>query len=232
MQVESDPFELVSSLQNVMESIRTLFLVLLLSQVLLSLVDADPEPSTIQTYTYHPEEQGSTLTSAAEPSLYPTDQQNSSAGTGSSRGDCLIDTELGLIAVGSAGGLIVCLIVAVVVLVAQICILQRRVYVPRTSRSNMDLVSAAGYWATDRAETGGLVGPCDASVMLEEVRADSSTEEERQEEVPEAGQEAGAPLKEGATAGPQEEGPQMQGSTSRESCLEALRDLENMPLVV
>ncbi|KAI3353940.1 hypothetical protein L3Q82_005138 [Scortum barcoo] len=34
----------------------------------------------------------------------------------------------------------------------------------------MDLVSGAGYWGTDRQEVGGLVGPCDASVILEELQ--------------------------------------------------------------
>lgn len=156
------------------------------------------------------------------------------ADNNNTRGDCLIDTEMGLIAIGSAGGLIVCLLVATVVLACQVCHIQRRVYAPRTSRSNMDLLSGAGYWGTDRPGVMGLVGPCDASVMLEEVRADSKMEKERQADIREAREEAGGGL-EGATAmasKPEEKACQMQSSSSRDSCLEVPRDLEDMPLVV
>ncbi|XP_062274455.1 uncharacterized protein LOC133979932 [Scomber scombrus] len=149
--------------------------------------------------------------------------------------DCLIDTEMGLIAIGSAGGLIMCLLVATVVLACQVCQLQRRVNAPRTSRSNLDLVSGTGYWGTDLPEVEGLVGPCDASVMLEEVRADSRMEEDRQPEIEEPYEGAEAGFEEGATAmafDPEEKASQMQSSSSRDSCLEIPRDLENMPLVV
>lgn len=168
-----------------------------------------------------------------ESSFTPSDDKNFTDSINGTRADCLIDTEMGLIAIGSAGGLIVCLLVATMVLACQVCQLQRRVYVPRTSRSNMDLVSGTGYWGTDRPEIGGLVGPCDTSVMLEEVRADSKMEEERQAEIQEAMEEAG--LEEGATAmafDPEDKASQMKSSSSRDSCLEVPRDLEDMPLVV
>lgn len=158
--------------------------------------------------------------------------------TNMTRAECLMDTQLGLIALGSAGGLIVCLLVTTVVLACQICQLQRRVYLPRSSRSNMDLVGTADYWGPDQAEAGGLVGPCDTSVMLEELGADSRIERERQDEFQELREEVVAELEEeeGATAVPllssEAQGGQMLSSASRDSCLEVPRDLEDMPLVV
>ncbi len=210
----------------------SLWLFLLLNQLLFYPTDADY--STMQPYKTEDQSVGST--NAVEPTHNTIDRINSpDADTNGTRADCLIDTEMGLIAIGSAGGLIVCLLVATVVLACQVCHIQRRVYAPRTSRSNMDLVSGAGYWGTDRPEVGGLVGPCDASVMLEEVRADSKMEEERQAGIQEARQEAEVGLEEGAMGmafNPEEKACQMQSSSSRDSCLEVPRDLEDMPLVV
>lgn len=205
-----------------MEGSKTLWLFLLLNYLPLCPADVDTNLSTTQLYS----------SLAVETNLTTTEDKNSINGT---NGNCLIDTEMGLIAIGSAGGLIVCLMAATVVLACQVCSLQRQVYVPRTSRSNMDLVSSTGYWGTDQPEMAGLVGPCDASVMLEEVRADSKMEEERQAEMQEAMEEAEAGLKEGATAmayDPEEKQSLMQSSNSRDSCLEVPRDLEDMPLVV
>lgn len=217
-----------------MEGTRTLWLFLLLSQLLFCPSNANRDLSTTHTYSSQSEDHGGSSTPPVELSITTTDHASSANDTDGTRADCLIDTEMGLIAVGSAGGLIVCLLVATVVLACQVYQLQHRVYVPRTSRSNMDLVSSTGYWGTDRPEIGGLVGPCDTSVMLEEVGADSKMAEERQAEIQEAMEEAGAGLEEGATAmafDPEKAG-QMQTSSSRDSCLEVPRDLENMPLVV
>ncbi|XP_031694186.1 uncharacterized protein LOC116376837 [Anarrhichthys ocellatus] len=216
-----------------MEGTRTsLWLFLLLNQLPLCPTDAGRNLLTVQ--PYETEDQGGNSTPAVEHSLTTTGRTNSlDADTDGTRADCLIDTEMGLIALGSAGGLIVCLLVATVVLACQVCLIQRRVYAPRSSRSNMDLVSGTGYWGVDQQEAGGLVGPCDASVMLEEVRADSEMEDERQAEIREAREEAGAGLERGATAMSLEEKVgQMQSSSSRDSCLEIPRDLEDMPLVV
>lgn len=102
----------------------------------------------------------------------------------------------------------------------------------------MDLVSGADHWGIDQPEVGGLVGPCDASVMLEEVRADrkcqdAKMEENRDAEIQEAREETGAGLEEGATG--TDFDPETKGYTmlsSRDSCLEVPRDLEDMPLVV
>ncbi|XP_044057172.1 uncharacterized protein LOC122878447 [Siniperca chuatsi] len=220
-----------------MEGTRSsLWLFLLLSQLLFCPIDADQDRSTMQPYLYNTEDQGGSSTPAVVPILTTTDHTNSpDTDSNGTRADCLINTEMGLIAIGSAGGLIVCLLVATVVLACQVCHIQHRVYAPRTSRSNMDLVSGAVYWGIDRPEVGGLVGPCDASVMLEEVRADSKMEEERQAEIQEAREEAGAGLEEGATAMAfdiEEKACQMQSSSCRDSCLEVPRDLEDMPLVV
>lgn len=144
--------------------------------------------------------------------------------------DCLIDTELGLIAIGSAGGLIFCLLVSTIVLACQVYHIQHRIYVPRTSRSNVDLVSGTCYWEADQAEAQGLVGPCDASVMLEEVRAENEgdSHEENREEPGTGREEQGAAtnFNSGEKMG------QLSTSRSRDSCLEVLKDLEDMPLVV
>ncbi|XP_069022648.1 uncharacterized protein [Embiotoca jacksoni] len=218
-----------------MDVLRTLWLFLLLSQLPLRPTDADPstDPSTDPMFSSEPDGGGS-LTTTAEARLTTTDHRNFTNNTDGSCAGCLIDTEMGLIAVGSAGGLIVCLLVAVVVLAWQVWHLQRRIQIPRTSRSNMDLVSSTGYWGADRQEMGGLVGPCDSSVILEEVRADSRKEEESRAEL-EAMEEAGPLLGEGGEAmgfDPEENAEPMQSSSSRDSCSEIPRDLENMPLVV
>lgn len=144
--------------------------------------------------------------------------------------DCLIDTELGLIAIGSAGGLIFCLLVSTIVLACQVYHIQHRIYIPRASRSNVDLVSGTCYWEADQAEAQGLVGPCDASVMLEEVRAENEEDlhEENREEPGTGREEQGVAtnFNSGEKMG------QMSTSRSRDSCLEVLKDLEDMPLVV
>lgn len=221
--------------QSTMESTRT-FLWLFLLLNLLLFCPADSDLSTTQPYLYKTEDYVGSSTPALEPTLATTDHTNSfDTDTNGTHGNCLIDTEMGLIAIGSAGGLLVCLLVATVVLACQVCNIQHRVYNPRISRSNMDLVSSAGYWGINRPEVGGLVGPCDASVMLEEVRADSKMEEDRQAEIQEAGEEAGPGLEEGAMAlsfDPEEKACYMPSSISRDSCLEVPRDLEDMPLVV
>lgn len=179
------------------------------------------QPSLTQT-----QDHGGNPTPASEASLTTTDH-TPDAGTNDTRGNCLIDTEMGLIAIGSAGGLIVCLLIATVVLACQVYKTQHRVYAPRSSRSNMDLVSGTSY------EVGGLVGPCDASVMLEEMRADSNLEDESQAEIRSAQEETGGGLEEGATAmGFDHEEKACYSSSSRDSCLEVPRDLEDMPLVV
>ncbi|XP_049432795.1 uncharacterized protein LOC125889112 [Epinephelus fuscoguttatus] len=220
-----------------MEGTRTsLWLFLLLNQLPFCPTDADQDLSTLQPNSYKTEDQGGSSVPAVEPSFTTIGHTNSpDTESNGTRADCLIDTEMGLIAIGSAGGLIVCLLVATVALACQVCLIQRRVYAPRTSRSNMDLVSGTGYWGTDRPEVRGLVGPCDASVMLEEVRSDSKMEEERQAEIPEAKEEGNAGLERGAMAmafDPEEKASQMQSSCSKDSCLEVPRDLEDMPLVV
>lgn len=220
-----------------MEGSRTsLCLFLLLTQLPFCTTDADKDLSTMQPSLTQTQDHGGNPTPASEASLTTIDRTNSpDAGTNDTRGNCLIDTEMGLIALGSAGGLIVCLLIATVVLACQVYKIQHRVYAPRPSRSNMDLVSGAGYWGTDRPEVGGLVGPCDASVMLEEVRADSKLEDESQAEIRSAREETGGGLEEGATPtgfDPEEKACYMPSSSSRDSCLEVPRDLEDMPLVV
>lgn len=157
----------------------------------------------------------------------------------------------------SVGSLVVFLLASILVLACQVCRLQRRRSSGRQTRSNVDLVSGTGYWgAGTQAEGGGIVGPCDASVMLEEVKAQdeqpkkeavSSFDEFESEEgsevlvTPESRAQSGitvAPVGELVEIGdtnpipPPPPPPPMPGSTSQESCLEAGKDLEDMPLVV
>ncbi|XP_022619193.1 uncharacterized protein LOC111235139 [Seriola dumerili] len=220
-----------------MDGTRTsLWLFLLLNQLPFCPADAGQGSSTMQTNTYATKEPSGSSVHSMETSLTTTDHTNSpDTDSNGTRADCLIDTEMGLVAIGSAGGLIVCLLVATVVLACQVCHIQRRVYAPRASRSNMDLVSRASYWDIDQPEVGGMVGPCDASVVLEEVRAQSEMEEERHAKIQGVKEEAGVGLEEGATAmafDPEERASEMQCASSRDSCLEVPRDLEDMPLVV
>lgn len=205
-----------------MESTKTyLWLLLLLNLLPLCLSDEDPNNSTTQPdhsvhFTY-------TFTSFLD------------TGTNGTRGDCLIYTEMGLIAFGSAGVLIVCLLTAIVVLACEVCRLQRRVRAPRISHSNIDLVSNAGYWGTEQAEVQGLVGPCDNNVILEEVTPDNYTKDDM-----ENGRQ-GAMVKDGENyeemAKPFDyndidNGDQMPTSNVRDSCLVVPLNLEDMPLVV
>lgn len=216
-----------------METIEMIWLSVLLNQLLLmdsphadQLLSA---PHTSQTVGYSDSErpvvsQGLNVTTE--------DYQNFENSTGAVRGDCLIDTEMGLIAVGAAGGLIICLLVATFILACQVFFLQRRVHFSQTSLSNMDLVSDTQYWGTDQAEARGLIEPCETDVMLEEVRVDTRMKEKKQAELLE---EAGGGRQEGSIAkrsDPEEKVTQIQSSSSKDSCLDVPRDLEDMPLVV
>ncbi|XP_076139178.1 uncharacterized protein LOC143122205 [Alosa pseudoharengus] len=166
-----------------------------------------------------------------------------------------IPAEVAFVVMASVGSLVVFLLASILVLACQVCRLQCRQQTGRHTRSNVDLVSGAGYWgAGNQAEGGGIAGPCDASVMLEEVKTQEELEgsEEEFENRSEEGSEVvvtedsrGQP---GITVAPVGElvdvsvtktvppppppPPPMPGSTSTESCLEMGRDLEGMPLVV
>lgn len=207
-----------------MDGTRTsLWLLLLLNLLHLHQADVDQD---LLSQTPHLQTGASSSAPAPAPALNVTtgdDAHDTDAGANSTFCDCLIDTELGLIAIGSAGGLIFCLLVSTVVLACQVYHIQHRVYVPRASRSNVDLVSGTCYWEADQPEAQGLVGPCDASVMLEEVRAENQ-EDPREE--------AGTGPEEQTHYNSGEKMGQLSTSRSRDSCLEALRDLEATPLVV
>lgn len=205
---------------------RTSLLLLLLLN-LLHLHQADVDQNLLS-QTPHLQTEASSSDSAPELNVTTKDDTNDTdAGANGTFCDCLIDTELGLIAIGSAGGLIFCLLVSTIVLACQVYHIQHRVYVPRTSRSNVDLVSGTCYWEANQPEAQGLVGPCDASVMLEEVREENQEDprEERREEAG-TGQEEQTNYNSGEKMG------HLSTSRSRESCLEVLKDLEDMPLVV
>lgn len=214
--------------QNMMETIETFWLFILLNQLLL-IDSTSADQFLLTTHTFQTGDYSERDTSV----VFTTESyQNFDNSTFAPRGDCLIDTEMGLIAVGSAGGLIFCLLVATFILACQVCILQRRVHAPPTSLSNMDLVSDAQYWGTDQAEARGLLGPCDTDVMLEEVRVECKSKGKKQAELPEEadeGRQDGSTVK---SSDPEEKVTHIQSSSSRDSCLEVPKDLEDMPLVV
>ncbi|XP_062328218.1 uncharacterized protein LOC134028605 [Osmerus eperlanus] len=174
-------------------------------------------------------------TSAQHETLPSTDTPTDVTGPG-----CLIDPHIGVIAVASTGGLILCLMVSTLVLARQVCRLQRRVEAPRPSRSNVDLASGEGYWGRDFEEEGGVVGPCDTSVMLQEVKEDRKTVEEEgmeedkneRENKEDEGEARPANKIKNVDSGHGETAMQMQSFSSRDSCLEVPENLENMPLVV
>lgn len=165
-----------------------------------------------------------------------------------------IPAEVVFVVMASVGSLVVFLLATILVLACQVCRLQRHRHTGRHTRSNVDLVS--GPWGTSaQAEGGGIVGPCDTSVMLEEVKAQDEFEgseedwSEDRSEVLVTKDSRGqpgltvAPVGELVTIGemdnalpmappPPPPPPPMPGSTSTESCLEMGKDLEGMPLVV
>lgn len=172
-----------------------------------------------------------------------------------------IPAEVAFVVMASVGSLVVFLLATILVLACQVCRLQRHRHTGRHTRSNVDLVSGTGYWgAGAQAEGGGIVGPCDTSVMLEEVKAQGEfegseeDEEDRSEERSEVLVTKDSRGQPGLTVAPVGDlvaiedtdnalpmppppplpppQPPKPGSTSTESCLEMGKDLEGMPLVV
>lgn len=146
--------------------------------------------------------------------------------TGASEINCFIDAQLAFIATAAAGGIILILLTSTIVLACTVSSQKRRQRTPRPSRSNADLVSGTGYWGTEKNE-GGIVGPCETSVLLEEVKADGEEEE---------GNDGAAGSSQyihtsNAAREPESVPTAMQSSTSRDSCIDPI-GLENMPLMV
>ncbi|TRY54105.1 hypothetical protein DNTS_031155 [Danionella cerebrum] len=102
---------------------------------------------------------------------------SSSPVTGASTVNCFIDAQLAFIITAAASGIILILLTSVIVLACTNSRLKRHNRrAPRASRSNVDLVSGTGYWGPKRKE-GGIVGPCETSVLLEEMKTDGEEEE-------------------------------------------------------
>ncbi|KAL7848898.1 hypothetical protein SRHO_G00205210 [Serrasalmus rhombeus] len=138
---------------------------------------------------------------------------------------CFIDPQLAFIVAVSSGGLIIVLLISTLVLTCKVISLKRQCEARRPIHSNVDLVSGTGYWGTETIE-GGIVGPCETNLLLEEVRTDAEDEE--------AHDEAEEPILHHSTTTNMdvECAPvAMQTSTSRDSCLDP-KELENMPLMV
>lgn len=152
--------------------------------------------------------------------------------------DCLIDNKMAMVAVASAGGVIVCLLVSTLILAWQVRHLHHRIGSLRPSRSNMDLGSSSGCtWPllashdpSDPPEAGGLEGPCDATIVLEEMRPflEIDATEDRVNTEKEKELEQGEKK---AACHPGEMVVQIQSSSTSDARLDS-KDLENMPLVV
>lgn len=138
---------------------------------------------------------------------------------------CFIDPQLAFIVAASSGSLMLVLIISVLVLACKVITLKRQCKAHRPTRSNVDL-RGSGYWSTERAE-GGIVGPCETNLLLDEVRTDTEDAVEQEE-----GEEA--VLHQSNTKNKDEENAlaTMQSSTTRDSCIDPAKELENMPLVV
>ncbi|KAK0135818.1 hypothetical protein N1851_028315 [Merluccius polli] len=94
----------------------------------------------------------------------------------------------------------------------------------------MDLVSSSAYWGSNPPEAGGLEGPCDANIVLEEMRPvieiDATKDKvntQKEKELEQGGKRA--------ACDPEEMAVQMQMSIMSDTGLDP-KDLENMPLVV
>ncbi|KAK1785779.1 hypothetical protein P4O66_003171 [Electrophorus voltai] len=137
-----------------------------------------------------------------------------------------LDPQLAFIVATSSGGLILILLISTLVLTCKVIILKRQYRVRRPTRSNVDLVSGTGYWGTERTE-GGIVGPCETNLLLEDVRTEGEDDEAQ-------GSAERAALHQSTTAHTDAENVPgtMQVSTSRDSCIDPVKELENMPLVV
>ena len=160
--------------------------------------------------------------------VYPFLDPNST--TNGTVADCLIDNKMAMVAIASAVGVIVCLLVSTLVLACQVRCLQKRIGALRPSHSKMDLVSSSDYWGPGPPEAGGLEGPCDASIVLEEMRPfieiDSNQDEvntRRENELEQGGKRA--------ACDPEEVAERMQLSSMSDARRDS-KDLENTPLVV
>lgn len=146
--------------------------------------------------------------------------------TGAAEISGFINAQLAFIATATAGSIILILLTSTIVLACTVSSLKRHHRTPRPSRSNADLVSGTGYWGTERRE-GGIVGPCETSILLEEVKTDGE-----EEEIHDGTARPSQYIATSKAAGDSESIPTaMQSSTSRDSCIDPI-SLENMPLMV
>lgn len=166
-----------------------------------------------------------TAISYSDGSLNQTDAANTTVPAENSK-DCFIDPQLAFIVVLATGILMLVLLISVLVLGYKVFTLKRRCQARRPNRCNVD-VSASGHWSAEQAE-GGIVGPCETNLLLEEVRADADDAAVQDEE------EEEAMLHQSNTKNKCEENVlvTMQSSTSRDSCIDPAKELEDMPLVV
>ncbi|KAI4896613.1 hypothetical protein NFI96_008471 [Prochilodus magdalenae] len=137
---------------------------------------------------------------------------------------CPIDPQLAFIVAISSGGLIIALLISTLVLSCKVIDLKRQCQARRPTRSNVDLVSGAGYWGTETIE-GGIVGPCETNLLLEEVRTDAENEE-----VHDGAEEPILHYSPTTNTDVESAPVTMQTSTSRDSCIDP-KELENMPLM-
>ena len=136
---------------------------------------------------------------------------------------------MAMVAIASAVRVMFCLLVSTLVLACQVRCLQNWIRALQPSHSKMDLVSSSDYSGLSPPEAG-LEGPCDASIVLEEMRPfieiDSTQDEVntgQEKELEQGGKRAACDPEEMATL--------MQISSMSDTRRDS-KDLENTPLVV
>lgn len=138
---------------------------------------------------------------------------------------CFIDPQLAFLVVASAGSLMLVLIISVLVLACKVFALKRQCQARRPNRNNVD-VRGSSHWSAEQAEEG-IVGPCETNLLLEEVRPDPDDAAVQEEEEEAMLHQSNTKSKDKANVLIP-----MQSSTSRDSCIDPAKELEDMPLVV
>lgn len=137
---------------------------------------------------------------------------------------CLIEPHLLFITAACAGSVILILLTSVMVLSVKLIILKKERY-RRSARGSINKVSGSGHWSHEMMEKG-LIGPCETNLLLEEVRNEAEDDGMNEEEKATLHQSTNTNMD-------GEDVPAtMSISTSKDSCIDPVKDLEDMPLVV
>lgn len=165
-------------------------------------------------------------TSEEYEALNITSATTSLPATGAAEISCFINAQLAFIATATAGGIILILLTSTIVLACTVSSLKRRHQAPRPSRSNAEIMIGAGYLGTERRE-GSTGGPCETSILLEDVKTDGE-----EEEIHDGAAGLSQLITPSNAASDSESVPTaMQSSTSRDSYIDPI-SLDNLPLKV